>query len=119
MAPFSYCRASTMEEMEQDKYFEEETMQVDKDEFSQEGISLQPTPLKLGHSSSSSSKTPVLACKGTAAGGGVLLVGTPLTPTANLKVLMSAVSPALREKERQEKQKQQGACSAYTANGNE
>ena len=29
---------------------------------------------------------------------------TPLTPTANLKILMSAVSPALREKERQEKE---------------
>lgn len=95
-----------MEGMEQDKYSEEGALQADLDDFSQDGVSLQPTPIKLAPSCTSS-RTPVLACKGSSATGGVLLVGTPLTPTANLKVLMSAVSPALREKERQERQQQQ------------
>lgn len=40
---------------------------------------------------------------------------TPLTPTANLKILMSAVSPALREKERQEKEATSSQSKAVRA----
>lgn len=97
--------------MEQDIYSEEDALQADRPDYFQEGLSLQPTPIKQTPSSGTSSKTPVLSCKGSSSGGGVVLVGTPLTPTANLKVLMSAVSPALREKERQERQ-QQGRWAA-------
>ena len=96
-----------MEGTVQDVYSEEDAVQTERPDFFQEGLSLQPTPVKPTPSPLPLSKTPVSTCKGSSSsGGGVKLVGTPLTPTANLKVLMSAVSPALREKERQERQQQ-------------
>lgn len=96
-----------MEGAEQDISSEKEALQTDRSDFPQEGLLLHPTPVKPAPLCTLS-KTPVLSCKGSTSGGGMVLAGTPLTPTANLKVLMSAVSPALREKERQERQQQHG-----------
>lgn len=106
-----------MEGTEQDMYTEEGAVQTERPDYFQKSLSLQPTPVKPAPSLLPLSKTPVSTCKGSSSGGrGVMLVGTPLTPTANLKVLMSAVSPALREKERQERQ-QQGEWVASSGGG--